>query len=128
MDLSELLKGLEYKKVGAWIDEEVNAIEFDSRKVEEGAIFVAIKGVASDGHDFIDNAIEKGAKVIVCEQISLVQEKVLYIVVEDSASALALMCKHFYDDPSDKIKLVGITGTNGKTTVVTLLYLSLIHI
>ena len=119
MDLSELLKGLEYKKVGAWIDEEVNAIEFDSRKVEEGALFVAIKGVASDGHDFIDKAIEKGAKVIVCEQISLVQEKVLYIVVEDSASALAMMCKCFYDDPSDKIKLVGITG---KTTVVTLLY------
>ncbi|MFI3299099.1 MAG: UDP-N-acetylmuramoyl-L-alanyl-D-glutamate--2,6-diaminopimelate ligase [Rikenellaceae bacterium] len=101
----------------------VNSIEFDSRRVVEGGLFVAIRGAQSDGHRFIAAAEAKGAKVVVCEELPEVQSsEVEYIVVDDSHSALAYLAAQFYDNPSTKLKLVGITGTNGKTTTATLLY------
>jgi len=101
----------------------INEIQFDSRKVQQNNLFVAQKGLIFDGHKFIDTAIELGAKVIVCEEypVNLV-DAVTYIKVEDSDEALAIMAANFYDNPSSKLQLIGITGTNGKTTIATLLY------
>ncbi len=102
-------------------------ITADSRKVIPGALFVAVRGYASDGHNYIQSAIEKGATGIICEEIpeGVSQEGVQFEVVENSRRALALAADEFYGHPSGKLTLVGITGTNGKTTTVTL---SLIHI
>jgi len=101
----------------------VNTIVFDSRKVQVDSLFVAQKGLVFDGHLFIQKAIELGASVIVCEELpkDLVDE-VTYVEVEDSNSALAIIASNFYNNPSSKLKLIGITGTNGKTTIATLLY------
>jgi UDP-N-acetylmuramoyl-L-alanyl-D-glutamate--2,6-diaminopimelate ligase len=98
-------------------------ITADSRKVIPGALFVAVKGYASDGHDYILSAIEKGATGIICEHIPEgCHSDVQFEVVENSRKAMALAADEFFDHPSRKLKLVGITGTNGKTTTVTLLY------
>lgn len=102
---------------------EVGSIAFDSRKVQVGTLFVAVKGTQVDGHDFITKAIESGADFIVCEKIpSTLVEGVTYVAVKDSADALGVIASNFYDNPSSKLKLVGVTGTNGKTTVTTLLF------
>jgi UDP-N-acetylmuramoyl-L-alanyl-D-glutamate--2,6-diaminopimelate ligase len=102
---------------------EVKGIAFDSRKVQPGYIFTAVKGTLSDGHQFIDKAVELGAQVIVCEKLpESVNEKITYVSVKDSAYALGVMASNFYGNPSEKLKLIGVTGTNGKTTTVTLLY------
>ena len=96
---------------------------FDSRKAKEGSLFVAVKGTQSDGHQYIAAVIEKGVVAVVCEQLPKVKsEAVTYIRVSDSATALAQIASNFFGNPSEKIKLVGVTGTNGKTTVVTLLF------
>jgi UDP-N-acetylmuramoyl-L-alanyl-D-glutamate--2,6-diaminopimelate ligase len=101
----------------------INAIAFDSRKVERHGLFIAVKGETVDGHDFIDTAIALGAIAVVCQVIPEVQkEKVNYIKVKDSAAALGYIAANFYDNPSASLKLIGVTGTNGKTTTVTLLY------
>ena len=99
-------------------------ITADSRKVIPGALFVAVKGYSSDGHDYIQAAIEKGAKGVICEHVpaDLAGNDVEFEVVENSRRALALAADEFYGHPSRKLRLVGITGTNGKTTTVTLLY------
>ncbi|MBC3757160.1 UDP-N-acetylmuramoyl-L-alanyl-D-glutamate--2,6-diaminopimelate ligase [Hyunsoonleella sp. SJ7] len=101
----------------------INAIHFDSRKVEENDAFVAVRGTVSDGHDYIDVAIKQGAIAIICEALptSLV-DGITYIEVDYSNKALAIMASNYYDSPSDNLKLVGVTGTNGKTTITTLLY------
>lgn len=102
---------------------EINEIHFDSRKVSKADLFVALKGVASDGHDFIEKAVSHGATVIIVERLPDYQiENVNYIKVDNSHKALALMAANFYDNPSQKLKLVGVTGTNGKTTTTSLLY------
>ncbi|WP_299396428.1 UDP-N-acetylmuramoyl-L-alanyl-D-glutamate--2,6-diaminopimelate ligase [uncultured Gelidibacter sp.] len=102
---------------------EVNSIDFDSRNISEGDVFVAIKGTVTDGHQYIDLAIEKGAVAVVCERMpEQTQNGVTYISVENASRALAFMAANFYDNPSQNLKLVGVTGTNGKTTVATLLY------
>ena len=101
----------------------VNAVQLDSRKVQAGAMFVAVKGSLSDGHQFISKAIENGARAIVCEEIP--SEKtagITYVTVSNSAEALGHIASNFYGNPSDEIKVVGVTGTNGKTTTATLLY------
>jgi UDP-N-acetylmuramoyl-L-alanyl-D-glutamate--2,6-diaminopimelate ligase len=101
----------------------VSSIAIDSRKVIKGTAFVAIRGVAQDGHDYISKAIELGAKVIVCENMPALQvDGVTYIKVANTSEAVAFMAHQFYDAPSTKIKLVGVTGTNGKTTIATLLF------
>ena len=101
----------------------VVALEYDSRKIEAGYCFFAVVGTASDGHNFIDSAIEKGASTIVCQhRPSNLNPEVAYVVVEDTNIAMAAMAAAFYNNPSHELKLVGVTGTNGKTTTATLLY------
>jgi len=96
---------------------------FDSRQVQKDTLFVAIKGSLSDGHDFIAMAIEQGALAIICEDLPTdLNENVVYVKVKDSSKALGISASNFHDNPSEKIKLVGVTGTNGKTTVATLLH------
>lgn len=101
----------------------VNKIEFDSRKIETNDVFVAIRGTISNGHDFIEKAISLGATAIVCDTLPEVTVTgITYIQVKDTNSALAFMASNYYDNPSSKLRLVGITGTNGKTTIASLLY------
>ncbi len=101
----------------------VKAIHIDSRKITEGAVFVALRGLQQDGHMFIQRSVEKKAAAIVCETLpQILSDEVTYIQVSDSHEAVAYMAHNFYDEPSNKTKLVGITGTNGKTTIATLLY------
>ncbi|SDX75522.1 UDP-N-acetylmuramoylalanyl-D-glutamate--2,6-diaminopimelate ligase [Lutibacter oricola] len=101
----------------------VSTIEFDSRKVVNNSLFVAQKGLVFDGHKFIDKAIELGAKTIVCEEIpENCNSEVTYVEVKNSDSALAILASNYYNNPSSELKLIGVTGTNGKTTIATLLY------
>ncbi len=103
-------------------DPEIRALQYDSRKIEEGDCFFAVRGTQSDGHNYIGAAIDKGAVAIVCEQLpEQLNDGVSYVVVEDSNRAMADMAAAFYDYPSEELELVGVTGTNGKTTVATLL-------
>ncbi len=100
----------------------VPAVCFDSRAVTPGCLFVALRGTQADGHLFIAKAIELGAAAIICEELpTLVNDKVIYIKVKDSAASLGFVSSNFYDNPSEKLKLIGITGTNGKTTTAKLL-------
>ena len=121
--LKDILYGVAVNKVYGSVEVEVNAVEFDSRKVESGSLFVAQKGVHVDGHKFITQTITAGAKVIVCEDWpGTLSEEVTYVQVSDANSALAVIASNFYGNPSKDLKLIGITGTNGKTTIATLSY------
>jgi UDP-N-acetylmuramoyl-L-alanyl-D-glutamate--2,6-diaminopimelate ligase len=122
-----LLKDILYKvaieAVNGSTEVTVNKIEFDSRNIQPNDVFVAIRGTVSNGHDFIEKAINLGAVAIVCDTFpSLIITGITYIKVKDTNAALAFMASNFYDNPSSKLKLVGITGTNGKTTIASLLY------
>lgn len=123
----KLLKDILYKipisKVIGSTSVSINKIEFDSRKVEQNDVFVAIKGVVSEGHDFIEKASEKGALVVICETLpKKINKEVTYIEVANTHTALAIMAANYYDNPSEKLKLIGVTGTNGKTTITSLLF------
>ncbi len=121
--LKDILYGVAVNKVYGSVEVEVNAVEFDSRKVESGSLFVAQKGVHVDGHKFITHTITAGAKVVVCEDWpGTLSEEVTYVQVSDANSALAVIASNFYGNPSKDLKLIGITGTNGKTTIATLSY------
>jgi UDP-N-acetylmuramoyl-L-alanyl-D-glutamate--2,6-diaminopimelate ligase len=123
MNLQDLLYGVSIKSLKGVAQFEVSALAFDSRLVKENTLFFAIKGTAADGHEFIDRTIEAGARVIVCETLpEELNDEVTYVEVEDSSVALGIVACNFYDNPSSQLKLVGITGTNGKTTIATLLY------
>ena len=101
----------------------VSGVQIDSRRVSHRSVFVAVKGAAADGHQFMEKAIEQGAIAIICEDLPAKQvEGITYVQTPDSAEAAGLMAHNFYDQPSAKLKLVGVTGTNGKTTIATLLY------
>lgn len=122
-----LLKDILYKvtieKVIGSTGVSISQIEFDSRKVKKGDLFVAIKGMISNGHDYISKAIEFGANTIVCEDIpNEIAKGITFIQVKNSQSALAILAANYYDNPSEKLTLVGVTGTNGKTTITSLLY------
>lgn len=125
MILSELLKAIEPLKVVGSTDVDVHAIQFDSRKVEKGDLFVAQAGTAVDGHTFIPSCVERGANVIILDNsqyLNKVQPGVTYVLVKNSEEALGLLAHQWYGCPSEKLTLVGVTGTNGKTTIATLLY------
>ena len=121
--LKDILYKVAIEVVKGSTDVAVNAIDFDSRKIGLDDVFVAIRGTVSDGHDFIEKAISQGAIAIICEEFpEKIVNGVTYIKVKNTNEALAFLANNFYDNPSSKIKLVGITGTNGKTTVASLLY------
>ena len=121
--LKDILYSVPLSKVIGSTSQQVEHICFDSRKVVPGALFVAIRGTESDGHAFIDKAIDLGATSIICEEYpSTIRQEINYFLVENSAQALGIIAANFYDNPSSKLKLVGVTGTNGKTTIATLLF------
>ena len=121
--LKDILLPLQPVKTVGDTSVEVKAIAIDSRKVQPRTAFVAVKGTAVDGHQFIDKAVEQGAVAIVCETMpASLKDGVVYVQVKDSAEAAGLMADAFYGNPSMQMKVVGVTGTNGKTTVATLLY------
>lgn len=121
--LQDILYRVHLKQVHGSTDITVTGIQIDSRKLEKGNVFVAIKGTLSDGHVFIDKAVASGATAIVCETMpASLQDGITYLEVADSQEAVAYMAHQFYDEPSLKVKLVGVTGTNGKTTIATVLF------
>ncbi len=121
--LRDILYKVQLVEVHGSTNVAVAAITFDSRRITKECMFVAVRGVTTDGHAFINSAQSSGAVVIVCEELPAERsDKVTYVLVADSSSALGVMAANFYDNPSESLKLVGVTGTNGKTTTVTLLY------
>jgi UDP-N-acetylmuramoyl-L-alanyl-D-glutamate--2,6-diaminopimelate ligase len=121
--LSDIIEGLAFTELQGSADIEISAIVFDSRKVVPGCMFVAVKGTLSDGHDYILQAVKDGAVAVICEELpSRVTGEVDFLMVANSAIALGIVSANFYDNPSAKLKLIGVTGTNGKTTIATLLY------
>ena len=121
--LKELLNGVNVGKVYGDTDREIGHIHFDSRKIEPGDVFIAQRGVNADGHAFIDKALTRGAVAVVCEKLPENRpEEVTYIWTADTSEALGVMAGNYWDNPSRELKLVGVTGTNGKTTTATLLY------
>lgn len=110
-------------KIIGSLNKEILDVAFDSRKVVEGSLFIAIEGTQVDGHNFIQKAIDKGAVAIVCNKMPVItQGDITYIAVADSSEALGYIASNFFDNPSEKLKIIGVTGTNGKTTIVTLLH------
>jgi UDP-N-acetylmuramoyl-L-alanyl-D-glutamate--2,6-diaminopimelate ligase len=121
--LSDILYKVRLEEVSGSTHMAIASVAFDSRKIKKDSLFVATRGTAADGHSFIDKAIESGAVAIVCEQLpESRQETVTYVKVADSSYALGIIACNYFDNPSEKLKLVGVTGTNGKTTTVTLLF------
>ncbi len=125
MTISQLLNDVAITSLtgGQGGDTRISSLALDSRSVEKGALFCAVRGSASDGHAYISSAIEKGASAILCEELPATPVPgVAYILVADSHAAMGVIAANFYDNPSRKLSLVGVTGTNGKTTTATLLY------
>ena len=123
MQLQELLKRIPVLETHGNQNREVSEIVFDSRKVVENSLYAAVKGTVSDGHSFINSSVEKGATVIVCEDLpETLNENITYIKVKDSSKTLGQLASNFYGNPSEKLDLIGITGTNGKTSTTTLLF------
>ncbi|WP_350285134.1 UDP-N-acetylmuramoyl-L-alanyl-D-glutamate--2,6-diaminopimelate ligase [uncultured Croceitalea sp.] len=123
MLLKDILYGVGLSAVSGDTNVMVNHVHFDSRSVEMDDVFVAIKGLVTDGHKYIQKAIDQGAKAIVCEIMpELIVNGITYLQVDNGNKALAIMASNFYGTPSKNLKLVGVTGTNGKTTVTSLLY------
>ncbi len=122
MKLATLIEGVSARQIVGSTDIEICSIEFDSRKVVKGSLFVATPGTTVDGHSFIGQCVEAGAAAVVCEHLPENTGGATFVVVEDSHRALGEMASKFYGEPSKKLTLVGVTGTNGKTTIATLLY------
>lgn len=121
--LKDILYKVHIEAVHGATDVVVSKIEFDSRKIELNDVFVAIRGTLSDGHDYIEKALSLGAIAVICEEFpSVIVNGVTYIKVKDSNEALAFLAANYYENPSENIRLVGVTGTNGKTTIASLLY------
>ncbi len=123
MRASEVFNRISTLETHGTLETEISGIVFDSRKMSAGALYIAVKGVVTDGHAFIANAVDKGASVVVCEIFpEQLKENITYIKVKNSAKTLGQLASNFYRNPSENLQLIGITGTNGKTSVATLLY------
>lgn len=123
MKLKEILTSIQPVKIIGNQDIEITGVDIDSRQVESGHLFMAIRGTQTDGHTYIPTAIEKGATAILCEELPAeLAEGITYIQVADSEDAVGKIATTFYGNPSSKLELIGVTGTNGKTTIATLLY------
>ena len=123
MLLKELLQTAGKYEISGSDEIEINGIEIDSRKIKDGNAFIAIRGTQADGHDYISKAIELGAKAIICEKLpEKTIESITYAVFSDTEDAVGKIATTFYGNPTEKLDLVGVTGTNGKTTIATLLY------
>lgn len=122
MQFTKLIDNLEYIEVIGNTDITINSIQFDSRKIEDGDVFVAVRGTESDGHEYIESAVSFGAKAIICEEKpKVIYDNVTFVIVERSRKALAKVSANYYSNPSNELKIVGVTGTNGKTTVTFLI-------
>ena len=123
MKLQQLIHDCKPQQVVGSIEREVTGIEIDSRRIQKGAAFVAMRGTQVDGHTFIDKAIELGAGVVVCEKLpETIKEDVTYLVYPNTGDVVGMLATHFFGDPSKRMHLIGVTGTNGKTTIATVLY------
>ena len=123
MKLNELLKAIQPVEVAGSTDIEITGVNIDSRLVEGGHLFMAMRGTQTDGHTYIPSAITKGAVAILCEEMPEQKEAdITYILVKDCEDAVGKIATTFYGNPTSKLELVGVTGTNGKTTIATLLY------
>jgi UDP-N-acetylmuramoyl-L-alanyl-D-glutamate--2,6-diaminopimelate ligase len=123
MKLDDILKGIDVVSTNGTTSIDISGIEFDSRKVKKNYLFVAVKGYKFDGHEFISSSLESGANAIICEHIpENPSGTICWIKTGDSAKALGLAASNFFGNPSSALRLVGVTGTNGKTTIATLLY------
>ncbi len=123
MKLSDIIKNVEVRDIVGNPDVDILALQLDSRKVVKGTLFFAVKGTAADGHNFIPKAIESGASAVVCQTLpEQIEEGVTFVRVDNTEQIVGQMATNFYDDPTSKITLVGVTGTNGKTTIATVLY------
>lgn len=123
MTLSEILKNIDVKDIIGNPHADIKSLQLDSRKVEQGGLFFAVKGTAADGHNYIPKAIEQGARAVVCQTLpSELAEGVSYVRVENTEQIVGQMATNFFGDPTSKLTLVGVTGTNGKTTIATVLY------
>nr|WP_320036847.1 UDP-N-acetylmuramoyl-L-alanyl-D-glutamate--2,6-diaminopimelate ligase [uncultured Bacteroides sp.] len=123
MKLDQVIKNIQVTNLIGHSDIDLKGINSDSRNVESGHLFVAVKGTQTDGHSYISTAIEKGAIAVLCEELPTeLSENVTYIQVKDTEDAVGKAATAFYGDPTSKLELVGVTGTNGKTTIATLLY------
>jgi UDP-N-acetylmuramoyl-L-alanyl-D-glutamate--2,6-diaminopimelate ligase len=121
--LRQILYKVNIVSVTGVTDIDINHLRIDSREVDKGDCFIAIKGWTADGHAYISKAISKGARTIICEQLpGDLNGSVVYVVVENSSVAAGILSHNYYDNPSEKLKLIGVTGTNGKTTIATLLF------
>ncbi len=121
--LKDILYKVSLLEVSGSTDRSIAKIAFDSRNVSKNSLFIAVKGTQADGHEYIDQAVKKGAAAIICEALPRVLAKgITYVKVKDSSVALGIIAHNFFDEPSAKLKVVAVTGTNGKTTTVTLLY------
>lgn len=119
MKLNHILEGIEVLSIVGNEDIEVLNVEYDSRKVEEGTLFICIKGFVSDGHKYIDSAYEKGARVFLIQDDVDFKEDCTYVKVEDTRKTMAKVAANFCEHPADKFDVIGVTGTNGKTSITT---------
>lgn len=122
-ELNKILEGIAFKLIQGKLETNINAIQTDSRKIQKGDCFVAIKGLTTDGHSYINNVLEQQCNAIICEQKPKdISENVTIILVEDTSKILGHLASNYFDNPQSKLEICGITGTNGKTTCVNLLY------
>jgi UDP-N-acetylmuramoyl-L-alanyl-D-glutamate--2,6-diaminopimelate ligase len=116
MKLNDLLRGIKYELLQGEVDAEVSKLEYDSRKIEAGDAFICVKGYETDGHGYAGSAAKKGAAVVICQDSVEMKPGITYVRVEDTRKALAAAASNFYGNPKNSLKLIGVTGTNGKTT------------